>query len=53
MDSLRSEFSAVERRWSKVRMESEEWGKLLESLHPEMEAFQVHFQIFASKNLCL
>ena len=41
MDSLRSEFLAVEKRWSKVRAESEEWGRILESLHPEMETFQV------------
>ncbi|CAI8007197.1 Dystrophin, partial [Geodia barretti] len=40
MDSLRSEFLAVEKRWSKVRAESEEWGRILESLHPEMETFQ-------------
>ena len=32
---------AVEKRWSKVRAESEEWGRILESLHPEMETFQV------------
>jgi hypothetical protein len=40
MDSLRGEFSAVERRWGRVRAESAEWGRLLESLHPEMETFQ-------------
>ena len=43
MDSLRSEFSAVEMRWSKIKTELEEWGRLLESLHPEMETFQVNF----------
>ena len=41
MDSLRSEFLAVEKRWMRVNGESEEWGKLLESIHPEMETFQV------------
>ena len=41
MDSLRGEFAVVERRWSKIKTESEEWGKLLESIHPEMETFQV------------
>ena len=41
MDSLRSEFSAVERRWLKVKGEADEWGKLLDSIYPEMENFQV------------
>ena len=41
MDSLRSEFTAVERRWVKLRGEAEKWGKMLERIHPEMETFQV------------
>ena len=43
MDSLRGEFTAVERRWKKVKTESEEWGRVLELLHPEMETFQVYY----------
>ena len=41
MDSLRSEFSVVERRWVKLKADSDEWGKILDSLNPEMETFQV------------
>ena len=40
-EELRSQFAGVDGRWRKISTEGEEWGKLLESVHPEMEVFQV------------
>ena len=41
MDALRTEFASVEERWGRVRGESGEWGRVLETVHPEMEELQV------------
>ena len=41
MDALRKEFSSVEERWGRVRSEGVEWGRVLETVHPEMEELQV------------
>lgn len=40
-ESLRSQFSGLEERWRKLWTEGERWGKLLQSVHPELERFQV------------
>ena len=43
-ESLRSQFSGLEERWKKLWAEGEQWGKLLQSVHPELEKFQVQFE---------
>ena len=41
MDRLRVQYGTLEERWRRVSREAEEWGELLENVHPEMEKFQV------------
>ena len=40
-ENLQEQFRGVASRWERVWCEGEEWGRLLEGVHPEMEAFQV------------
>ena len=40
-DSLRAQYGTVEERWGRVYSEGEEWRRLLEMVHPEMQQFQV------------
>ena len=40
-EGLKAGCSGVENRWKWVCSEAEEWGKLLETVLPEMEKFQV------------
>ena len=40
-ESLRSQYGGLEERWRKLWSEGEQWGQLLQSVHPELEKFQV------------
>ena len=42
-ESLRSQYGGLEERWRKLWSEGEQWGQLLQSVHPELEKFQVWY----------
>ena len=42
-ESLRSQYGGLEERWRKLWSEGEQWGQLLQSVHPELEKFQVRY----------
>ena len=37
----RVQYGTLEERWRVVSRKAEEWGELMENVHPEMEKFQV------------
>jgi len=45
-DNLRVQYGTLEERWRVVSREAEEWGELLENVHPEMEKFQVLIDMY-------
>ena len=46
MDNLWVQYGTLEERWRVVSREVEEWGELLENVHPEMEKFQVLIDMY-------
>ena len=44
-ESLRSQYGGLEERWKKLWSEGEQWGQLLQTVHPELEKFQVQYRI--------
>ena len=50
-ESLRSQYSGLEERWRKLWSEGEQWGQLLQTVHPELEKFQVPYTLFSTNNI--
>ena len=41
LEGLRAQYSTVGERWKGVWSGAEQWGRLLDVVHPEMKQFQV------------